>query len=112
MLQMTTIELGGYHTKAEDNIVRIEQHPAYAMPTLVPSIIRSTLGVKKGREGPQDPVKASAKIYELSLLPNPPLHFPLGKDSFAIINSALKDFAASIEPYESWSDNLHWDRDD
>ena len=109
---MTTIEFGGYRTKAEANIVRVEQHPAYSKPTLFPSIIRATLGTQKGRDGPQDPVKASAKIFELSLLPNPPLRIPLGKDSVAVIKSALQDFAAMIEPYESWSNDLQWDKDD
>ena len=92
--------------------MKTEQHPAYSKPTLVPSVIRATLGTQKGREGPQDPAKASTKIYELSQLPNPPLRLPLGKEAVAIIKSALTGIVAEIEPYESWSDDLQWDHDD
>ena len=92
--------------------MRVPQHPAYAKPTLMPSIIRATMGTIKGRAGPQDPVKASAKIYELSTLEQPPLRLPLGRDAVAYIGQWLKNFEEGTKPYQGWSQGLDWEHDD
>ena len=78
----------------------------------MPSIVRATLGSVKGRAGPQDPVKASARIFELSLLEQPPLRLPLGQHATAFIGKWLAGFEEGIKPYLGWSEGLEWEHDD
>ena len=94
-------------------MIKTEQHPAYANPAIAASIVRAMVGSpRKGPEGPQDPIKASAKIFELSKLPDPPLRIALGKDSNMLIKNSTTALAAGLEKYESWSENLQYDGDD
>ena len=53
-----------------------------------------------------DPAKAVQRIYDLSLLPDPPFRFPLGKDAVAGVKAQLKKIEDDIVKYESWSEGL------
>ena len=48
-------------------------------------------------------------MYDLSLLPNPPLRFVLGKYAIATIKEELKGIEEDIVKYESWSEGLDFD---
>ena len=53
-----------------------------------------------------DPAKAVLKMYELANLENPPLHFPLGKDSLGVLKKKIESLTMAFRDYESWSDDL------
>ena len=48
-------------------------------------------------------------MYDLSLLPNPPLRFVLGKDAIATVKEELKGIEEDVVKYESWSEGLDFD---
>jgi len=54
----------------------------------------------------RDPEKAVEAIYKISIVPEPPLHFPLGKDSVEGIRSTVAKLLSYTDQYESWSEGL------
>ncbi len=89
-------------------MVRTEQHSAYNKPALAPSVIRAYVANPgRGRNGSQDPNKASIKIFDLSLLQDPPLRLVLGKDAVAAGKAQVASFTSEIKKYEEWSENLY-----
>lgn len=56
-----------------------------------------------------DPVKAVQRIYDFSLLDNPPFRFPLGKDAVGAIKAELQRIERDVAKYESWSEGLEFD---
>ena len=53
-----------------------------------------------------DVAKAVAKIYELTLLPTPPLRLVLGKDALRNVRKQLGLVADDVDTFESWSEDL------
>ena len=80
-------------------------HPAYSKPSL-PAHIGRTWIKNAGAEPLGNTKKAITKLYELSLLDDPPLRLPIGKDSVALIRQELQSRLALLEKYESWSDGI------
>lgn len=94
-------------------MIVVPQHPAYANPALPVYNFRGAFLKSGGQEvdtskdlAPVDASRAVAKIIELSRLPSPPLHFPLGKDAIAAVREKVKTLTEEIDAYESWSDDL------
>lgn len=56
-----------------------------------------------------DTAKGAQKIYELTLLANPPIHMPLGKDSVGFIREYAAELTKTVEEYASWSDKLAYE---
>jgi len=56
--------------------------------------------------GGTDVNRAVEVVFRLSLLDQPPLRLPLGKDATDHIRKQLAAIAADVDKYESWSDNL------
>ena len=83
--------------------MRPEPHPAYASPTSRVSLFRPTITAK---ELCGDTAKATQVIYKLAGLSNPPLRFPLGKDSLALAKQSLAELQTEIDQYGSWSNEL------
>ncbi|KAI0631460.1 NAD-P-binding protein [Trametes polyzona] len=113
------VEPGAFKTSVlTKNMIVLPPHPAYtANPALPVSLIRNAFlkGGDKETETvtpveadlhPGDVTKAVAKIIALARLPNPPLHFPLGKDAIGFIREKIKKFEEEIHEYGSWSDDL------
>lgn len=46
------------------------------------------------------------KIYELSLVENPPLRLIIGLDSLGVVRTHLNKVMGELEAYESWSEAL------
>ena len=80
-------------------------HPAYAKPTLHATSSRTWIK-NAGFEPPGNSKRAISKLYELSLLDDPPLHLALGKDSVAIVKKELQTSLEQLQKYESWSDEI------
>ena len=105
------IEPGAFYTetvKKSGAGTSIEySHPAYTSPNLPSAMLRKFLG--SGQKMGADPAKAVQRIYDLSLLPNPPLRFVLGKDAVATVKEELKSLGEEVAKYESWSEGLDFD---
>ena len=46
------------------------------------------------------------KIYELSLVENPPLRLIIGLDSLGVVRGHLNKVMGELEAYKSWSEGL------
>lgn len=82
-------------------------HPAYSSPTLPSSLVRTV--TTSPDMFTNDPLKAAATLYRLSLLPSPPARLPLGKQAVEAIKGAIKKHTAEIDEYESWSVDMALD---
>jgi len=107
-IKVTSIEAGAFATDGASNMVIIPPHPAYTKPTLPSTIFRNLL--KDFSTVPLgDPKKAAVTFYKLSELENPPLRFPIGKDSIGYIRTQLASIKKDVDEYESWSEGLQKD---
>ncbi|PCH43825.1 NAD(P)-binding protein [Wolfiporia cocos MD-104 SS10] len=102
-IKITLIEPGAFQSNVADVAVRSEPHPAYASPTSRVSLFRPNL-TEKALTG--DTEKATEVIYKVAGLSEPPLHFPLGRDSVAHAKQLLTTFQTAVEQYGPWSDEL------
>lgn len=53
-----------------------------------------------------DVQKAMMKVYELSLLEEPPLRLMIGMESVSGVRAHLHRIQQDLDTYESWSSNL------
>ena len=96
-MQVSLIEAGIFSTKGLQNMVRAEEHPAYAKAALEPNNLKNFLTGESWPPG-TPPVSAAVKvIYELAQVEDPPRHLPLGKDA---VQAAKKRAAALLENAE------------
>ena len=105
------IEPGGFYTdgpkKVAVSAVSGFTHPAYSSPTLPSNVLRSFVGTGERVGG--DPNTAVQRVYDLSLLPSPPLRFVIGKDAIASTRAEMKSISDDVDKYESWSEGLDFD---
>ena len=93
---MTIVELGRFQTPGAVDPRAAYTHPSYAARPY------SSLGGS-------DPVKAAQRIWDLSLQPEPPLHFPIGKDAIAMIRAEVKGITENVDKHEAASEGLGFD---
>ncbi|KAI0820889.1 NAD-P-binding protein [Trametes gibbosa] len=116
-IKVAIIEPGAFRTAVMNlgtNMVLVQQHPAYTNPALPGSQMRDAALKAAGVDGDSDmdhearadPAPAVAKIISLSRLSNPPMHFPLGKDSVEFVREKIRTLTAEVEEYAPWSDDL------
>lgn len=106
--QITLVEPGYFATEATPNMgpngARMPVHPAYTKPTLPGNVMRDWQA--NGGTAGADPALAVAKIFELSLLPDPPFRLPIGADCLDAFRTKAKQYTETVEKYGSWSDSL------
>ncbi|KAL1943574.1 hypothetical protein VTO73DRAFT_4019 [Trametes versicolor] len=114
-LRVSLVEPGSFKTSAfnDTNMIMVPQHPAYANPALPVHQFRGAFlkgagqTVDTATELPlADAARAVGKIIEFAKLPDPPRHFPLGKDAIAMTRGTMRALAEQIDQYESWSGGL------
>lgn len=115
-MQIAIVEPGAFKTAVLNvgtNMVLVPQHPAYASPALPVRRMRDAFlkgaGVHVDSDadlGAADTAPAVARIIAFSRLPNPPMHFPLGRDSVAFAREKIGTLSAEVDEYASWSDDL------
>ena len=106
-VQVTLIEAGSFETSVLGKSVVCPPHPAYTKPTLPSVTARRLLTDPAGPKLSWNNMeKGVAKIYQLTTLDDPPLHFPLGKDSVSLIRDQIEALTKDLERYESWSADL------
>ena len=54
----------------------------------------------------KDAKRSAQLFYKLVSVPNPPLHFVVGKDAIEATKQKIAGLAAEIDMYETWSEGL------
>ncbi|CAL1712826.1 unnamed protein product [Somion occarium] len=106
-IKITLVEPGTFRTPAIGKLGEGYSHPAYNKPTLPGNLFRVAFhdsGLKKA-----DTSKGVLKIYDLSLLSEPPFRLPLGKDALEMIRGEAKSILEDAAKYEVWSEGLDFD---
>ena len=65
--------------------------------------------LKTGARIGADPTKGIQRIFDLSLLDEPPFRLPLGKDAVGAIKAEIKRIGDDVAKYEGWSEGLAFD---
>ena len=102
--QVTIIEPGWIRTKLFDNVTWSPEHPAYQNPNLPVTYIRR-FGWDKATVF-KDARRTAEAFYSVASIPNPPLHFVVGKDAIEVTRKKLAALAADIAAYEALSEGL------
>jgi len=106
-IKITLIEPGWFQTEGiSSNAVRLPLHPAYDKPDLLVAKVHKLL--KNSIPGGGDPAKAAEVIYRIAELPDPPMHFPLGKDSVQGVRKKGQEMVAEADLYGAWSEGLEF----
>jgi len=104
-IKVILVEPGNFPTSAINNTVHTPPHPAYTKPTMAPAAVREFVkGSTSGTEA--DTANAVAAMYQIAQLPDPPLHFALGKDAIHLIRAKAAKLLADTDRFASWSDVL------
>ncbi|KAI0642845.1 NAD(P)-binding protein [Trametes meyenii] len=102
-IKVTLIEPGWFRTSVVTTATWMPRHPAYEDPALPTNQLRAAWAafVPAG-----DTRKGVEVFYRVAGLPDPPLHFPVGKDAIAEIGGKVRILEETIEKYGGWSEGL------
>ncbi|KAM5541135.1 hypothetical protein V8D89_005064 [Ganoderma adspersum] len=104
-IKVTIIEPGWIRTVgASKGPLRMQEHPAYQNPDLPVAQIR-----RVGLENTvtwKDAKRSAEAFYKIASVPNPPLHFVVGKDAIEATRKKIAALAADIDTYEGLSEGL------
>ncbi|EMD37827.1 hypothetical protein CERSUDRAFT_83583 [Gelatoporia subvermispora B] len=103
-IKVTIIEPGIFITEGQSNMTVIEPLPVYSSSPA--SIVRQMLVDLQTKPAGSDPRKAVEAFYRLTSLPDPPLHFPIGKDAIEGIRRKAEGLIRDTNTYASWSEEL------
>ncbi|KAI0794410.1 NAD(P)-binding protein [Fomes fomentarius] len=106
-IKITSVEPGAFDTNVVSVSQLAPQHPAYAEEGSITAIVRKALiQSAQSWQGAKDTRKGVQKIYDLTLLPSPPLHLPLGQDAVTGIRRHIEALTKDVEDYAHWSQGL------
>ncbi|KAI0697225.1 NAD(P)-binding protein [Cerioporus squamosus] len=110
-IKITLLWPGVFKTALETNAHFLPQPPTYAGDDSPTSIMRKMLDHIKSDDGgrKKSPAKAAQRIFDLSKLSEPPVHFPLGHDCISMLKGQIAVLTKAAEEYASWSDDLDLD---
>ena len=110
MPQITLIEPGVFRTGFVSKAAWLPLHPAYTKPDGVAAQTRELITTDtqpiRVDAASGDTAKAARKIYELSLLPSPPMRLAMGRDALTNIRRQIQMVTDDIDKYETWSKDL------
>ena len=92
--QVILVSPGFVRTSMPDKLTAVSPHPAYTHPI-------KGLDVRWG-----DVRKVVARIYEASLLQDPPMRLFLGEDANVDVKAKAKMLVNEVEAFASWSEGL------
>ena len=102
--QVTLIEPGCIRTKWTANVAWSPAHPAYENTSLPGAHVRS-VGWERAMTW-KDGRRSAEAFYRIASVPNPPLHFLVGKDAIEATRKKIAALSADIDAYEAWSEGL------
>ncbi|EMD35189.1 hypothetical protein CERSUDRAFT_116657 [Gelatoporia subvermispora B] len=103
-IKVTIIKAGFLATDIHARADFIDALPAYAQSPAA-SARENLYSYAKNPIG-GDPEKAVEAFYRLTRLPDPPLHFILGKDAIELIKRKIATLTLAMDSYASWSEGL------
>ena len=104
MVQITIIEPGWIRTEVAPKAVWSSPHPAYQNPALPTTYIRNA-GWDKVTVW-KDARRSADAFYKIACIPDPPLHFVVGKDAIESTRRKIAALTANIDAYEMLSEGL------
>ena len=106
--QVSLVEPGFFRTPIIGKFGTGYSHPAYTSPSLPSVVARSFLANNQGTIG-ADPTKAVRRIYDLTLLQDPPLRLVLGKRAVHMVKEKAKHLEQDAVKYEAWSEEREFE---
>lgn len=103
--QVIVVEPGNFTTSSASKAVNVPPHPVYTKPTNPAATLREWAKRGIANEG-KDAGKAVQPMYEIAQIPDPPLHFLLGKDAIQWVRGQIAEVLADMDRVVSWSDGL------
>ncbi|EIW75707.1 NAD(P)-binding protein [Coniophora puteana RWD-64-598 SS2] len=104
-IKITMIEPGPFRTAIfGTNIIHVQQHPAYADPSM-PGSQFIKLACEDFPDG--DPIKAVEIIEKVTHLEDPPLRLPLHWHVIAALRDKAKALGKTADDWEKWSDGIY-----
>lgn len=80
-----------------------KRHPAYS------HLDAKTAMTERNGTQAGDPIKGAKAMYELAILPDPPLRAVIGTDAYQRINKKIKDYGENYKKYEKISNSTDVD---
>ncbi|KAI9065980.1 NAD-P-binding protein [Trametes sanguinea] len=102
-IKITLIEPAGFETGGQSKVVWGPPHPAYQNPELPATKMRTGFGQYKPGN---DPRRGAEAFYNIALVDDPPLHFPIGQMAVTYAKKSVKTLLTDVEKYESWSADM------
>ena len=100
--KVSLIVLGTVRTPMAGRNVVLPPPPAYADPSS-PAGRGQIVSLAQDPTAKQgDPRKLAQKIYELTLLEDPPFRLTLGQDSLTVVNGYVENIIGELEQYKAW----------
>ena len=106
--QITSVQPGFFKTDLQNKVPILDRHPAYASPGLPAYRGREILsqGYSTTEIAFGETKKGAEKIYEVTMLDQPPLWLPLGKDCLERTAAHAAEFQKVVAQFAHWSDDL------
>ncbi|KAI0671196.1 NAD-P-binding protein, partial [Trametes maxima] len=103
-IKVTLIEPAGFQTGGQSKVVWGPPHPAYSNSELPATKMRNSFG-QRHRSG-ADARKGAEAFYNIALVEDPPLHFPVGDLAILYTKKKAQMLLSDTEKYESWSADM------
>ncbi|EIW52318.1 NAD-P-binding protein [Trametes versicolor FP-101664 SS1] len=104
-IKVTLLEPGFFQTELISHIMKwTSPHPAY-LTSPMPSAMRAGWDAFMPAG---DTTKLADVFYRAAAIPDPPLHFPLGRDAVANTKKMVAELGDALARYESWSDDVEF----
>ncbi|KAL7279613.1 hypothetical protein ACG7TL_006019 [Trametes sanguinea] len=101
--KITLIEPAGFETGGQSKVIWGPPHPAYENPELPATKMRTGFGQYKPGN---DPRKGAEAFYNIALVDDPPLQFPIGQMAVTYAKKTADRLLTDIDKYASWSDDM------
>ncbi|KAI1789972.1 NAD-P-binding protein [Ganoderma leucocontextum] len=104
-IKVTNIEPGWIRTEVVPKATWSPEHPAYYQNPDLPTTHIRRVGLDKLVTW-KDARRSAEVFYKIACVPNPPLHFVVGKDAIEGTRKKIAALVADIDTYEAWSEGL------
>ncbi|PIL22726.1 hypothetical protein GSI_15419 [Ganoderma sinense ZZ0214-1] len=103
-IKVTIIEPGWIRSEWASKSTWSPEHPAYKNSNVPTARIRSAGWDKLATW--KDSRRSAEAFYRIASVPNPPLHFLVGKDAIEATRKKIAALSTDIDAYEMWSEGL------
>ncbi|KAM5541159.1 hypothetical protein V8D89_005088, partial [Ganoderma adspersum] len=104
-IKVTIVEPGWIRTELASRAAWSPEHPAYQNPNLPLTHVRR-FGWDEATMAWKDARRSAEAVYNIACMPDPPLHFVVGKDAIKAVRKKIAALAADIDAHEGLSEGL------